>query len=136
MERRVCCYNQSSTHCVINKQTVLTVRSINKIISMIKWKCLEVIVLDISSWNGWLVYDAWPCVPLSIKFQLYHGGQLHRGGQLYHGGHFHEWRKPEEATKLQQVTDKPYHILLYQVHFAMNVVGTHNFVCDKHWLHK
>ena len=67
-------------------------------------------------------------MPLSIIFQLYHGGQLYWVTiwcltplsiifQLYRGGECYWWRKPvysEKTTDLSQVTDKLYHIMLYR----------------------
>jgi len=61
----------------------------------------------------------WCLMPLSTLFQLYRVSQ------------FYWWRRTEYPEK---TTDKLYHIMLHQLHLAMNRVWTHNISGDRYWL--
>ena len=65
----------------------------------------------------WFWFGLWCLTSLSTISQLYW---------------WRKWEYAEKTTDLSQVTDKLYHIMLYQVQLPMNRVQTYNFSGDRH----
>ena len=65
-------------------------------------------------------------MPLSTIFRLYYIVAVSL--LLIGGGN----QSMEKTTNLPQVTDKLYHIMLYQVHLAMSKIQTYNVSGDRH----
>jgi len=76
--------------------------------------CTEILCNITTFLNGWLV-----------RFYVFNATFYNIS--VISCGQFYWRRKPEyleKTTDLSQITDKLYHIMLYRVHLAMNVVRT------------
>jgi hypothetical protein len=98
----------------IFKTTVFTTKYMinmyiqGRYISVTAFNCLsfsEVFRIEYQPWCIW----GWGLRSLTTLSTIF---------QLYRGAQFYCWRKPEKTTNLEQVTDKLYHTMLYQVHLA------------------